>query len=186
MAAAGQVCCTAAAGETGSRNPRLTATRGFGSRLDARFLVPRKSPPPFAVGRLACRRSGGLWDWPRRLPKRLRHRMVPPPRALHLWKSQRIPLREPQAPVHPAAMIRCFHKPVIIQPRRIDRDRVVSTVREAAEILLRDWPQDGAKRTRAMKACLDVLKARSLPAPPQRRFVAAAKDARIYLGEMER
>ena len=88
--------------------------------------------------------------------------------------------------MHHAAMSRRFHKPVIIQPGRIDRDRVVTTVREAAEILLRSWPQEGAKRTRAMKACLDVLNGTKPPSAARAAFIAAAKDARIYLGEMER
>lgn len=89
-------------------------------------------------------------------------------------------------PVHHAAMSRRFHKPVIIQPGRIDRDRVVSTVREAAEILLRDWPQEGDTRTRAMKACLDVINGKKPPSTARTAFIAAAKDARIYMGELDR
>ena len=80
---------------------------------------------------------------------------------------------------------RRFHKPVIIQPGRIDRDRVVTSVTEAAEILLRDWPQDSEKRVRAMQACLDVINGKKPPSVARTAFIVAAKDARIYLGEWD-
>ena len=82
-------------------------------------------------------------------------------------------------------MSRRFHKPVVIQPGRIDRDRVVTTVREAAQILLRDWPHESDKRTRAMRACLDVINGHKPPSRARTAFIAAAKDARIYLGEYD-
>jgi hypothetical protein len=80
-------------------------------------------------------------------------------------------------------MSRRFHKPVIIQPGRIDRDRVVTTVREAAQILLRDWPQDSDKRTRAMKASLDVINGQKPPSRARTAFIVAAKDAHLSGGD---
>ena len=54
---------------------------------------------------------------------------------------------------------RRFHKSAIIQPGRIDRDLVVTTVAEAAELLLRSWPaRESHKRLKALKVCLDVIK----------------------------
>ncbi|MFC3321308.1 DUF982 domain-containing protein [Mesorhizobium cantuariense] len=77
-----------------------------------------------------------------------------------------------------------FHKPVIIQPRRIDRDRVVITVTDAAELLLREWPEPKSEKcVRAMKICLDVIQGRKSPSLARDAFIAAAKDAQIFLGE---
>lgn len=75
-----------------------------------------------------------------------------------------------------------FHKPVVIQPGRIDRDRVVETVAEAAEILLRDWPApESQHRIKAMKICLDVINGHKPPSKARDAFIIAAKDALIFL-----
>ena len=77
-----------------------------------------------------------------------------------------------------------FHKPVVIQPGRIDRDRVVVTIADAAALLLRDWPlADSEKRRDAMQACLQVIRGEKPPRVARQAFIAAAKDARIFLGE---
>ncbi len=79
---------------------------------------------------------------------------------------------------------RKFNRPVVVQPGRIDRDRVVTNVREAAQILLRDWPQpESEKRFAAMQACLAVIKGELPPRVARQAFIDAAKDARIFLGE---
>jgi hypothetical protein len=76
---------------------------------------------------------------------------------------------------------RKFNRPVVVQPGRIDRDRVVTNVREAA---LRDWPQpESEKRFAAMQACLAVIKGELPPRVARQAFIDAAKDARIFLGE---
>ncbi|TIU88200.1 MAG: DUF982 domain-containing protein, partial [Mesorhizobium sp.] len=50
---------------------------------------------------------------------------------------------------------RRFRKPIVVQPGRIDRDRVVLSVSDAAEVLLRDWPTPASKtRLAAIEACL--------------------------------
>ncbi|RIK85489.1 MAG: DUF982 domain-containing protein [Hyphomicrobiales bacterium] len=76
-----------------------------------------------------------------------------------------------------------FHKPVIVQPGRIDRDRIVLSTRDAALVLLRDWPHDKAqeRREEAMKACLAVIKGKKPPSYARKAFVIAAKDARILI-----
>ncbi|WP_312860736.1 DUF982 domain-containing protein [Neoaquamicrobium sediminum] len=64
-----------------------------------------------------------------------------------------------------------FHKPVRVQPGRIDRDKVVLSTKHAAEILLRDWPDRGQKkRERAMRACLEVIKGRKPPSYARKRI----------------
>ncbi|TGV15039.1 DUF982 domain-containing protein [Mesorhizobium sp. M8A.F.Ca.ET.173.01.1.1] len=54
---------------------------------------------------------------------------------------------------------RRFRKPVVIQPGRIDRDRVVITVADSAQLLLRDWPAPASEvRLAALRGCLAVLR----------------------------
>ncbi|WP_246680813.1 DUF982 domain-containing protein [Mesorhizobium sp. B3-1-9] len=80
--------------------------------------------------------------------------------------------------------IKRFRKPVIVQPGRVDRDRVVVTVLDAADILLHTWPQpDSSARHHAIRACLSVLRDGKPPRVARQAFVAAAKDARIFLGD---
>ncbi|MBB6469060.1 ribosomal 50S subunit-associated protein YjgA (DUF615 family) [Aminobacter lissarensis] len=75
-----------------------------------------------------------------------------------------------------------FKQPVLIQLGRIDRDRVVLGVKDAAEILLREWPAaDTAHRTKAMAACLEVIQGTKPPSHARRHFVAACKEAKVLL-----
>jgi hypothetical protein len=79
-------------------------------------------------------------------------------------------------------MNRRFHKPVTVQPGRIDHDRVVIDIKGAAQLLLRDWSLDRSeKHRRAMQRCLDVLRGERPPSYARSAFVAAAKEARILL-----
>ena len=78
-----------------------------------------------------------------------------------------------------------FRRPVRIQLGRVDRDRIVLGTRDAAEILLRDWPLESDRRVRAMAACLDVIKQKKPPSAARKAFVAAAKEAGIFLGDYE-
>ncbi|TGQ77188.1 DUF982 domain-containing protein [Mesorhizobium sp. M8A.F.Ca.ET.208.01.1.1] len=44
-------------------------------------------------------------------------------------------------------------------PGRIDRDRVVITVADSAQLLLRDWPAPASEvRLAALRGCLAVLR----------------------------
>jgi hypothetical protein len=79
---------------------------------------------------------------------------------------------------------RRFTRPVIIQPGRIDRDRVVTNVRDAAQLLLKEWPdQTSEKRQAAMEACLRVFRGEGSARNARQAFIDAAKDARIFVGE---
>ena len=79
-----------------------------------------------------------------------------------------------------------FRKAVRIQIGRVDRDRIVVGTKDAAKILLRDWPAtDNPKRVLAMKACLEVINGRKPPYVARAAFVAAAKDAGVYLGDYD-
>ena len=57
-------------------------------------------------------------------------------------------------------------------------------MKDAAEVLLRDWPDKAqAKREKAMRACLDVVKRGKPPSHARRAFISAAKDAQILLND---
>ncbi|MER8532091.1 DUF982 domain-containing protein [Mesorhizobium sp. M1005] len=56
----------------------------------------------------------------------------------------------------------------------------VSSTREAAEMLLYDWPiGETAHRIQARMACMKVLGGRSAPEVARVAFLSAAKEARI-------
>ncbi|MBX3528983.1 MAG: DUF982 domain-containing protein [Rhizobiaceae bacterium] len=74
-----------------------------------------------------------------------------------------------------------FHRPVVVQPGRIDRDRVVVSAADAARVLAREWRGDSAKRQRAIAACLDVVSGRKPPRHARSAFIDAARDARILI-----
>lgn len=79
---------------------------------------------------------------------------------------------------------RAFHRPVTVQTGRIDRERLVLTTRDAAEVLLKDWPMpDSPKRARAMELCLRVIRGESPPHLARRAFVEAAREARVLVEE---
>ncbi|KQZ27901.1 hypothetical protein ASD50_20285 [Mesorhizobium sp. Root552] len=81
-------------------------------------------------------------------------------------------------------MSRPFHKPVRIQLGRVDRDRIIVSTADAASVLLRDWPtRESARRLRAMKACLDVIKHGKPPSVARNAFIAAAKEVGAYLDD---
>jgi hypothetical protein len=88
-------------------------------------------------------------------------------------------------PLSPGAMGRIiFHKPLLVQRGRIDRDRIILSARDAAEFLLRDWPTSGCpKHERAMKACLDVIRGIKPPSHARRAFADAARQAGILLDD---
>jgi hypothetical protein len=77
---------------------------------------------------------------------------------------------------------RLFHRPVTVQTGRLDRERVVTSTRDAAAVLLKDWPlADSVKRTRAMAACLSVIRGEKPPHVARRAFVAAAREAKVLV-----
>lgn len=74
-----------------------------------------------------------------------------------------------------------FARPVVVQFGRIDRDRIVVDVRDAAKVLLREWREDSAERTAAMKACIAVLKGKKPARVARKAFVDAAEAARVLV-----
>ncbi|WP_246696162.1 DUF982 domain-containing protein [Mesorhizobium sp. SARCC-RB16n] len=55
---------------------------------------------------------------------------------------------------------------------------------DAAEVLLRDWPEPASEmRLAAIRACLAVIRGEKPPRTARQAFIVAAKDARILLGE---
>lgn len=77
---------------------------------------------------------------------------------------------------------RMFHRPVTIERRRIDRDRVVTNTKTALESLLREWPlPECPNRQLAISACLEVMRGEKPPAVARRAFVTAARSAGILL-----
>jgi hypothetical protein len=77
---------------------------------------------------------------------------------------------------------RAFHRPVTVQTGRIDRERLVLSTRDAAEVLLRDWPlPESRKRARAMELCLSVIRGERAPNIARRAFVDAAREAKVLL-----
>lgn len=79
---------------------------------------------------------------------------------------------------------RLFHRPVVVQTGRLDRERVVASTRDAAAVLLKDWPvADSARRTRAMQACLSVIKGEKPPSAARRAFVEAAREAKVLVAD---
>ena len=77
---------------------------------------------------------------------------------------------------------RAFHRPVTVQTGRIDRERLVLTTRDAAEVLLKDWPlAESRKRARAMELCLKVIRGEQPPHVARRAFVEAAREARVLV-----
>lgn len=79
---------------------------------------------------------------------------------------------------------RPFHRPIIVQTGRIDRERVILTTRDAAQVLLRDWPlSQSYKRARAMELCLGVIRGEKPPHLARRALVEAAREARVLIDE---
>ena len=76
-----------------------------------------------------------------------------------------------------------FIRPVIIQIGRAGRERVVTDVGDAAQLLLRDWQHESKKRQAAMEACLRVLRGEARAPVARQAFVAAAIEANVLLGD---
>jgi len=76
-----------------------------------------------------------------------------------------------------------FDIPVTVETDAPGRERVVTDTIQAAEILLRRWPDDGRgqKYKAALRACMDAMEQRRAVASARKAFVAAAKDAHIFV-----
>jgi hypothetical protein len=74
------------------------------------------------------------------------------------------------------------------EPDTAVRERVVTDTIQAAEILLRRWPDDGRGQEykAALRACMDVMEQRRAVAGARKAFMAAAKAAHIFVRAGER
>lgn len=71
-----------------------------------------------------------------------------------------------------------------IQIGRVDRDRILVSTKDAAAVLLHEWPlQESQRRIKAMQACLYVIRDGKPPSTARNAFIAAAKEAGVYIGE---
>ena len=74
-----------------------------------------------------------------------------------------------------------FERPVII--RTDGNDRMVVDVNTAAEVLLRAFPRETARRKAAMAACLRVIRGEAHPPFARQAFVSAALEVGILAGD---
>lgn len=74
-----------------------------------------------------------------------------------------------------------FERPVII--RANGSDRIVVDVDVAADILLRSFPRETARRKAVMAACLTVIRGQAHPLRARREFVSAALEVGILAGD---
>lgn len=74
-----------------------------------------------------------------------------------------------------------FERPVII--RTGGSDRTVFDVNDAAQILLRSFPKETARRKAAMLACLGVIRGEAHPPLARRAFVSAALEVGILAAD---
>ncbi|WP_352643229.1 DUF982 domain-containing protein [Mesorhizobium sp. M0520] len=71
---------------------------------------------------------------------------------------------------------RRFTKPIVAQPSRIDRDRVVVSVTDAAQVLVKDWPEPACKsRLATIEACLAVLRGEKPPRVAREAIIAGRR-----------
>jgi hypothetical protein len=78
---------------------------------------------------------------------------------------------------------RNFDVSVTVESDAIGKARVISDTIQAAEILLRRWPAERycRKHSDAMVACVQAMEGRKPVEAARRAFVAAAKQARIFV-----
>jgi hypothetical protein len=74
-----------------------------------------------------------------------------------------------------------FARPVIV--RTGGSDRVVVDVNVAAEILLKAFPRETARRKAAMAACLRVIRGEAHPPVARQAFVSAALEVGILAAD---
>ena len=76
-----------------------------------------------------------------------------------------------------------FYRTIVIETRKPGRLRVVGSAREAAEALVRDWPEGGRgpATSAATWACLAALEGTGPVEKAREAFIAAAKEANIFV-----
>lgn len=73
---------------------------------------------------------------------------------------------------------------VTIMTEHVGKERNISSVQEASEFLLHDWPiKNSRKLTAARQACLDALHGKITRTKARQAFIEAAREAEIYIGQ---
>jgi hypothetical protein len=73
---------------------------------------------------------------------------------------------------------------VTVMTEHTGKTRNISSVNEAAEFLLHDWPIKSSKKlTAARQACLDALHGKITCTKARDAFIEAAREADIYIGQ---
>ncbi|MBA8881097.1 DUF982 domain-containing protein [Phyllobacterium myrsinacearum] len=76
---------------------------------------------------------------------------------------------------------------VTIQTYHSGKSRNVTSVPEAAEVLLMNWPvHDGAKLKVARQLCLDALDGKTTITQARAAFIEAAKEAGVFVDYSKR
>lgn len=74
-----------------------------------------------------------------------------------------------------------WSKPVKFE-ERLARYRTITNTEEAAHYLLNRWPSEGGRRhLKAQEVCLAVLESKMPPSRARAAFVAAAKEAGMFV-----
>lgn len=75
---------------------------------------------------------------------------------------------------------------VTIMTHQVGKMHNVTSVEEAAENLAMNWPiKNGPMLSTAKQACLDALEGRITCTEARTAFIAAAREANIYIGRQE-
>lgn len=69
-----------------------------------------------------------------------------------------------------------FNPAIRVEPGRPGRSCIVTTVEQAAELLLA-WPPHGPEWRQALKACAEAIEGKRAPSEARSAFLAAAKAA---------
>jgi len=78
-----------------------------------------------------------------------------------------------------------FDVPVTVETAQTGRFLTVTRVGQAADFLLYKWPEEkkGPRHRAALRAMMDVMQDRQAVAVAREAFVAAAKEADIFIRE---
>jgi ElaB/YqjD/DUF883 family membrane-anchored ribosome-binding protein len=74
--------------------------------------------------------------------------------------------------------------PLAVETEKAGQYRIVRTLTEAADMLLNRWPeQKGQKHRKALSAIMDAIEERTPAVAARKAFVAAAKEADVFVRE---
>lgn len=77
-----------------------------------------------------------------------------------------------------------WEEPVTFETQRLGQYRTITSTAEAARVLVEDWPATTGKAlARARGICLAVLEGQKKPAAARGAFLAAAKEAGVFVRE---